>query len=632
MNLSIRIFLNKNAIAFGKKLCKTTPTPLPAPAAQRTRAQTQAWRHRRTQPPLVHRQWPELILYDCSTATRCLLLHANRLIQIAVGEPTQTAGRSPSLQTNINMSRKRSAPGATPASAADRSQVPTSLVRPLSATNPFEDYTIGTAPKLQRTASGRQPRHHQLRLQRPPLPRTLEHYSAPMSATSSNLASPFALSPMTPYEYTPPNSAFSSSFGQLPQTQQMMSSNMDRNDSLGGQVYHQLTQMNLSSSFDHRQVNAVPTSQPQSIPQQQFTETYELDPADPSRKYSSMASSPPIDIPKARFGHRLSNNGPSQEFLSTMPPPQFLPTDAKLSPTRLLAPRPSPDSIGSRSISSSPHTGAGFHQAPVKVEGVDKYQISRLERHRVEKQKLFCDKCNKQPDGFRGAHELQRHKDAQHSRVRKVWVCVDGSQDQTMLSNCKNCRAMKTYPAYYNAAAHLRRMHFKPKPDVSQRGKTSRAGIGGGDNPPIEILKKFWMKQVVEVDGKIIEGAEVREDSVEADCSSEDDGIKEEMFDEVAELDRAANEAAERAIPHLSSTVETMGSYVEVSPSCEFADFDYDSLLNESGSNTDTNPRSLQQNLCDSVSSAGNQILNAAQHFGDFDFSDMFPTEFFPSA
>lgn len=547
------------------------------------------------------------------------------------------ADRSPSLQANVGMSRKRSAPGATPASATDFSHTPTSLGTSTSVNDPFEDYTMGAAPKLRRTASGRQPRHH-LRLQRPHLPRTLEHQTDPLSASSSNLASPFAPSPITRYEYTPPNSAFSTSFGQFQHAQQMLPSDMDRNDSLGGPIYHQMTQMNLSSSFDPRRAPSAGILQPGAAPQQQLSETYELDPASMTRKYGNIASSPPIDIPRPQYMLPMSHQGPPQGLSPTMPPPQYLPNDLKLSPSRLLAPRPSPDCTTARSISSSPHTSAPFphHAVPIKVEGVEKYRIARLERHRIEKQKLFCDKCNKQPDGFRGAHELQRHKDAQHSRVRKVWVCVDGSQDKTMLSNCKNCRAMKTYPAYYNAAAHLRRMHFKPKPEFSQKGKSSRAGIGGGDNPPIEILKKFWMKQVVEIDGKIAEGAELREHSVEVDFSSEDEDIKEESFEEICELDNAATEAAERAIPHLSSTIDTIGSYVEVSPeeTGDFTDFDYECLFNEPSTDSNSSTtRSLQQNLCDSVTSAGSQLLGAVQPFGDFDFSDMFSnvTEFSPS-
>ncbi|KFY17345.1 hypothetical protein V491_05028, partial [Pseudogymnoascus sp. VKM F-3775] len=55
----------------------------------------------------------------------------------------------------------------------------------------------------------------------------------------------------------------------------------------------------------------------------------------------------------------------------------------------------------------------------------------------------------------------------------------------------------------YNAAAHLRRAHFVPKPrGRNKSGKTDeksekRGGKGGGDWPPMKELKR-WMKEVYE--------------------------------------------------------------------------------------------------------------------------------------
>lgn len=106
--------------------------------------------------------------------------------------------------------------------------------------------------------------------------------------------------------------------------------------------------------------------------------------------------------------------------------------------------------------------------------------------------RLFCDKCNEHPDGFRGEHELKRHVDAKHSPMVKRWICKEpknmepsGIQPVIPLSRCKACLAQKRYGAYYNAAAHLRRAHFRPH----------RAGKASGDWPPMTTLRE-WMREV----------------------------------------------------------------------------------------------------------------------------------------
>jgi hypothetical protein len=123
----------------------------------------------------------------------------------------------------------------------------------------------------------------------------------------------------------------------------------------------------------------------------------------------------------------------------------------------------------------------------------------------LRQDRIFCPQCKNHPDGFRGEHELRRHQDRVHRATIKKWIIIepnrysaDEPQPILPLSRCKSCSEQKKgYGAYYNAAAHLRRTHFRPKERKGaylEKGETER-GRGSYDWPPMSVLKQ-WMKEV----------------------------------------------------------------------------------------------------------------------------------------
>jgi hypothetical protein len=160
-----------------------------------------------------------------------------------------------------------------------------------------------------------------------------------------------------------------------------------------------------------------------------------------------------------------------------------------------------------------------------------KAQISRFSRQPKETTKVSCFICNDHKEGFHGEHELRRHIDRTHKGFRKVFICKDISPDGTFLANCKHCRNMKTYGANYNAAAHLRRVHFNPcETPKGGRGKVSqnRGGIGGGDQPPMDVLRN-WMYETWETNltGRLIDDPSVMNTAYNTSnrLSSSDSGL-----------------------------------------------------------------------------------------------------------
>lgn len=129
-----------------------------------------------------------------------------------------------------------------------------------------------------------------------------------------------------------------------------------------------------------------------------------------------------------------------------------------------------------------------------------KAEITRAPQKPQQRKTTHCTFCNEQPSGFHGDHELRRHIERHHSTIRKVWVCQNTPDQPGWLeSTCKACRNGKTYGANYNAAAHLRRAHFNPcKNKRGGRNKKSegRGGMGGGNEPPMDVLKHYMYERL----------------------------------------------------------------------------------------------------------------------------------------
>ena len=131
--------------------------------------------------------------------------------------------------------------------------------------------------------------------------------------------------------------------------------------------------------------------------------------------------------------------------------------------------------------------------------------------------KIKCPDCDEHPHGFRGEHELQRHRQRVHAPRRKVYICVDADNNGKPLANCSSCQSGKQYNAYYNAAAHLRRKHFESSKRRKTKALKSVDPRDGKDvsygGPSMEVLKKYMREIEVDADGS----------PVDADATSADD-------------------------------------------------------------------------------------------------------------
>lgn len=191
-------------------------------------------------------------------------------------------------------------------------------------------------------------------------------------------------------------------------------------------------------------------------------------------------------------------------------------TDAQLKATKRLSKHIANAATQSLLPKSSP--AATSKPAPKAITS-QKLAISRLPPNVKARDPLQCSRCDKT---LRGPHELARHWENIHARVKTVWVCVQPTSSPIMpkkpLNTCKQCQQQKRYNADYNAAAHLKRGHFRP----SKRGRRRSADVqlqpklpvNKDPGPPIELLKKYgWLKEISVMNDGDLAVAEDEEDN-----------------------------------------------------------------------------------------------------------------------
>ncbi|KAL8838365.1 MAG: hypothetical protein Q9170_002172 [Blastenia crenularia] len=415
-----------------------------------------------------------------------------------------------SSQPAVAMSRKRtndSHKGPSPFSSTSSTIPPLTLDSFRTDNNePFSSYTV----KARRTSNGRLPIH---------IPVT--EYNDPKDYFARSASN---LSPIVPQ--APQYSSFgtSPSFSRALSTPTttdctnpttLTSTGMSRpNSQFGHAVCEGLNMLrlksqasNASSSFestvDESQSSATTNLHSKSRASS-FSNAHLLDYTGgivPERSQSSLLA-PPVSLSQSSSSH-LANDLQMHRTISSqsqpLPQPYFsIRNQQHAQVLQPLAPKVEPVIPSmSRSISSE-HRMIRVKSADGSVK--DKVSIAKAPYVRPQQPKILCPHCNVKPDGYRGEHELGRHINKTHSLTRTVWVCVDISLDQRFLSQCKQCARGKRYNAYYNAAAHLRRAHFNPRPK-GRKNKNSdeetikRAGSSGGEFPPMDVCK-LWMREI----------------------------------------------------------------------------------------------------------------------------------------
>lgn len=146
-------------------------------------------------------------------------------------------------------------------------------------------------------------------------------------------------------------------------------------------------------------------------------------------------------------------------------------------------------------IAPSPATSSA--NSP-ESEQADPAKARKVSKGRKREEKRRCEICSTE---LSGDHEYARHFKLVHEVQGWRWQVIDPSEKGLMpqfpvrfgISQCKNCQSNKLYGINYNAAAHIRRVHFKSTPSIKGG---SKGGSSGGAWPEIRYLEYYHMKLV----------------------------------------------------------------------------------------------------------------------------------------
>ncbi|KAL8715090.1 MAG: hypothetical protein Q9220_001047 [cf. Caloplaca sp. 1 TL-2023] len=228
------------------------------------------------------------------------------------------------------------------------------------------------------------------------------------------------------------------------------------------------------------------------------------------------------------------------------------------SPTQVVSPHPSSADAATKDLEAQVPSPVARVPKAVQNPSIRPLRTKQIERRasieRPGLPRLSCPQCNLRPDGFRGEHELKRHIEREHSEKRTAWICVEAEEGGNFLAKCKSCQKGKAYNAYYNAAAHLRRTHFNPRPKGKRDGKMDAVWTN------MDICRRFMKEINWNPD---LEKSEEEDDDDSAEPKDADDGS------EAPDASKASDDVQEMDVDE--KTAESVKTSLQNKPSSDTA-------------------------------------------------------------